>query len=191
MVGSIDDFDWRWDILNENISVDDFVCEKHHEFEDFLKNAALLYQEERLAITYVILVGNKLIAYYSLATDKVVMNDSDKNLWKRLSKKIPFDKRRRGYPALKLCQLAVDDNYAHNGFGKQIITQVMLSASDFKVGCRFITVDALPEAEDFYKKMGFTRLSGTPNPKNDTIPMYFDLGRIEAQPENQNEETNQ
>ena len=106
------------------------------------------------------------------------MNDEEKNFWNRLTRKISNNKRRSSYPALKLCQLAVDDNYVANGFGKQIITQVVFLALEFKVGCRFVTVDALPEAESFYQKMGFVRLSDKPNPKNGTIPMYFDLGRI-------------
>lgn len=29
MIGSIDDFNWQWDILNENIPVADFVCAKN------------------------------------------------------------------------------------------------------------------------------------------------------------------
>jgi len=179
MIGSIDDFNWQWDILNENIPVADFVCAKNeHHFERFLKDSALLYQKERLAVTYVILVENKIIAYYTLANDKITMNDEEKNFWNRLTRKISNNKRRSSYPALKLCQLAVDDNYVANGFGKQIITQVVFLALEFKVGCRFVTVDALPEAESFYQKMGFVRLSDKPNPKNGTIPMYYDLGRI-------------
>lgn len=40
-------FDWRWDILNENIPVDDFVCERNdHHFEHFIKDSAILYQKE-------------------------------------------------------------------------------------------------------------------------------------------------
>ena len=44
--------------------------------------------------------------------------------------------------------------------------------------CRFITIDALPEAETFYSRLGFTRLSDNPNTANGTIPMYFDLGKV-------------
>ena len=179
MFGSVDDFEWGWDILNESTSVDDFMCSKsEHHFEHFLKDLAILYQGERLAFTYVILIDNKVIAYYSLATDKVTMNDEEKSFWNKLAKKIPNNKRRSSYPALKLCQLAVDDNYAANGFGKLIINRTIKMALDLKVGCRFVTVDALPDAESFYEKMGFARLSKKPNPKNDTIPMYFDLGAI-------------
>lgn len=55
---------------------------------------------------------------------------------------------------------------------------VIKFALDSKSGCRFITIDALPEAETFYSRMGFIRLSDSPNTTNGTIPMYFDLGKV-------------
>ena len=174
----VDDFDWSWGILNENISVEDFICSKKDRvFENFLKDSAILYQKERLGITYVILIGNKVVAYYTLANDKITMNGS-KAIWNKLARKIPNEKRRSGYPALKLCQLAVDDNHVSNGFGKMIVNRVIKFALDSKSGCRFITIDALPEAETFYSRMGFIRLSDSPNTANGTIPMYFDLGKV-------------
>lgn len=118
------------------------------------------------------------MAYFSLANDKITMNEKEKNFWNKLAKRIPNNKRRSSYPALKLCQLAVDDNFASNGFGRLIVSRTIKIAYDFNVGCRFVTVDAIPEAEDFYVKMGFVRLSDKPNPKNGTIPMCFDLGKI-------------
>ena len=64
-------FDWRWDILNENIPVDDFVCERNdHHFEHFIKDSAILYQKERLAVTYVILLVIKLLLITHLQTTK-------------------------------------------------------------------------------------------------------------------------
>lgn len=39
-------------------------------------------------------------------------------------------------------------------------------------------INALPEAETFYSRMGFIRLSDSPNTTNGTIPMYFDLGKV-------------
>ena len=178
MIGSVDDFNWSWGILNDSITVNDFVCSsKDKIFEKFLKESAILYQKERLGTTYVILIDNKVIAYYTLANDKITMSDS-KTIWNNLARKIPNAKRRSGYPALKLCQLAVDDNYASNGFGKLIINRVIKYALDSKVGCRFITIDAIPEAEDFYKSRNFVRLANQPNKANGTIPMYFDLNQI-------------
>lgn len=57
----VDDFDWHWDILDENLSIDDFECAEHdHHFEKFLKDFAVKYQNERLAVTYVILLMKEL-----------------------------------------------------------------------------------------------------------------------------------
>ena len=176
---SADNLDWTWDILDENIPVNDFVCSKKDRiFEKFLKESAMLFQKERLGVTYVILLGNRVIAYYTLANDKITMTDS-KTIWNKLARKIPNEKRRSGYPALKLCQLAVDDSFVSHGFGKMIVNRVIKYALDLKSGCRFITIDAIPEAESFYTGKNFTRLSDIPNQKNGTIPMYFDLGKIQ------------
>jgi hypothetical protein len=49
-------------------------------------------------------------------------------------------------------------------------------------GCRFFTLDAYREAKDFYLKNNFIPAllqEDDENPKSPTIPMYFDLKRIE------------
>jgi hypothetical protein len=44
-------FDWRWDILNENIPVDDFVCERNdHHFEHFIKDSAIFIKKNSLLL---------------------------------------------------------------------------------------------------------------------------------------------
>ncbi len=48
-------------------------------------------------------------------------------------------------PAIKIGRFAIDKKYAHNGLGKHVFRNVLLSILDISeniVGLRFITVDA-------------------------------------------------
>lgn len=100
---------------------------------------------------------------------------SEKELWNKLSREIPNAKRRSSYPALKIGKLAVNQTIKSHGLGTQIINFVEWSyLKDQHAGCRFITVDALREAENFYSKNFFKRLVN-PEPEDDTVLMYFDL----------------
>ena len=44
-------------------------------------------------------------------------------------------------------------------------------------GCRYITVDSLPNAIGWYKKLDFEELK-TKTKRKLSVPMYFDLERI-------------
>jgi GNAT superfamily N-acetyltransferase len=193
MIGSTDDFDWRWGVLTPNFSIENFKCLTYnHHFENFLNLEALQYQNQHLSTTRVITIDNVVIAYFTLANDRISTDEIENPIRNRINRKIPHDKQRRGYPALKLCQLAVDDNYASNGFGSLIISKIIKDAYNF-VGCRFITVDALPKARKFYKRMMFDYLCNIDESKipedeeldestTKTYPMYFDLMSVRFKP---------
>lgn len=138
---------------------------------------ATLSEKELLASTYIV-EDNKthgILAYFSLLHDKIDRQIADKALWNKLSREIPNAKRRSSYPALKIGKLAVNQTIKSHGLGTQIINFVEWSyLKDQHAGCRFITVDALREAENFYSKNFFKRLVN-PEPEDDTVLMYFDL----------------
>lgn len=74
-----------------------------------------------------------------------------------------------------ISRLAVTNAAKHSGLGKEIISFTQgWFFSDPRSGCRFLTVDALREAEPFYAKCNFSRLV-TPLSKDQTVLMYFDL----------------
>lgn len=50
--------------------------------------------------------------------------------------------------------------------------------NESRAGCRFLTVDAYLDAENFYAKCNFARLIA-PEPDDETVLMYFDLKSIE------------
>lgn len=155
-----------------NADLNDFLIES-----DPSTPNAILYDKEFLAVTYVAIDEDTqdILAYFSLLNDKIDREFISSNLWNRLSRKIPNAKRRSSYPALKIGRFAVNGEGQHKGIGKELIFFIQTwFYKDRKSGCRFITVDALREAEPFYAKCGFTRLS-EPKDTDETILMIFDL----------------
>ncbi len=68
----------------------------------------------------------------------------------------------------------MDDRFKGKGIGRQttyFTMSVLLTVTDY-AGCRFIVLDAKPEAVEFYKKLGFRILKEV---KKDATPMYFDM----------------
>lgn len=141
---------------------------------------ATFFEREHLACTYVVESAetHRIVAYFSLLNDKIEREVADSKVWNRLSRAIPNAKRRSSYPALKVGRLAVSKEVQGSGLGREILTFVQTwFYNDPKSGCRFITVDALLSAEDFYKHLDFKRLA-EPSSKDETVLMFFDLKGI-------------
>ena len=141
---------------------------------------ASLYAKELLAETYVVEDSetHDILAYFSLLNDKIEREIADKQVWNRLSRQIPNAKRRSSYPGLKIGRLAVSTGLQGSGLGKKIINFIQLMFFDKRyAGCRFITVDALKTAEEFYRKCRFLP-PNNPEPEEETILMFFDLKGI-------------
>ena len=142
---------------------------------------ATLSEKELVTATYIVedTQTRDILAYFSLLHDKIDRQIADKAIWNRLSRTIPNAKRRSSYPALKIGKLAVSSNIKEHGLGTKIINFIeLLYLQERRAGCRFITVDALREAEEFYNKNSFKRLID-PAPEDETILMFFDLMSIE------------
>ena len=138
---------------------------------------ATLSEKELVAATYIVedKKTRDTLAYFSLLHDKIDRHIADKAIWNRLSREIPNAKRRSSYPALKIGKPAVSQTIKSQGVGTQIINFIeWLYLQEQRAGCRFITVDALREAEEFYSKNFFKRLVD-PEPDDDTVLMFFDL----------------
>ena len=141
---------------------------------------ASLYEEEHLDKTYIVEDSqtHDNLAYFSLLFDKIDRSIADPAIWNRLSRKIPNAKRRSSYPALKIGRLAVSKKAQRSGLGRDILDLIKIwFFNDTKAGCRYLTVDAYLDAEDFYTKCEFMPLV-IPEPKDETILMFFDLKGI-------------
>lgn len=141
---------------------------------------ASLYEYEHLAKTYIVEdeATHDILAYFSLLHDKIERSIADPSIWNKLSRQIPNAKRRSSYPALKIGRLAVCKQSQHTGLGKDILDLIKIwFFNDSKAGCRYLTVDAYLDAEDFYAKYEFRPLT-IPEPDDETVLMFFDLKGI-------------
>ena len=168
--------------LEETETVKSFDC-GDDDLNDFILNEASLYRKAKLAVTYVVIdvSKNEVVAYLSLANDKVsVAEFANRTEFNRFRKRrFVNEKRIKGYPAVKLCRLAVAKSARGLHLGAFLIDFIKsFFVDDNKTGCRFITVDAYMHAVDFYVKMGFEFLN-----ENDadarTRLLFFDLDSFE------------
>ena len=118
---------------------------------------------------------NKTAAYFSLLADKITFNPEEKGVWNKLNRNIPNQKRRRSYPAVKIGRLAVNEEYSGAGLGTFILDNIKYAFANVRrLGCRFVTVDALSTAVNFYQKNGFQFFTEQ-DKDEDTRLMFFDL----------------
>lgn len=162
--------------LSSDTDIKPFKC-ADNDLNDFLFDDAKHFQKELMAVTYLLeyLEQNKTVAYFSLLADKITFNPDEKGMWNKLNRNIPNSKRRRSYPAVKIGRLAVSEEFVGNRLGTFILDNTKYAFANVKrLGCRFITVDALSTAVAFYEKNGFQFF--TEQDKDDyTRLMFFDL----------------
>lgn len=162
--------------LSPDTEIKPFKCHED-DLNGFLFDDAKHFHEELMAVTYLLEdpEKNMTVAYFSLLADKISFNPEDKNVWNRLNRNIPNPKRRRNYPALKIGRLAVNESYTGEGVGTFVLDSIKYAFTTVKrLGCRFLTVDALNSAIPFYEKNGFRFLT---NSDRDDVTrlMFFDL----------------
>ncbi|MBN1603229.1 MAG: GNAT family N-acetyltransferase [Chitinispirillaceae bacterium] len=105
---------------------------------------------------------------------------TSKSQFKKFTKNIPYPKRYKYLPAVKIGRLGVDLKFSGKGLGSQIVLMMKNSfTTNNKTGCRFITVDAYnnPDTLNFYEKNDFEFFTSE-DEQEDTRAMYFDLIRI-------------
>ena len=152
------------------------------DLNSFVLEEAPLYRKVLLAVTYVVedSESGKVLAYFSLANDKVSLSDFESktefNRFRR--KRFVNEKRLRSYPAGKLCRLAVDNTAKNLHIGSNLIRFIKgYFITDNKTGCRFLTVDAYADAIPFYLKNGFVPLNED-DAGQATRLLFFDLNDI-------------
>ncbi|MDE5849930.1 MAG: GNAT family N-acetyltransferase [Muribaculaceae bacterium] len=167
--------------LHDHVS--QFDC-GDEDLNDFIINDAPLYRKTLLAMTYVLVHknSNKVVAYFSVANDRISIKDFPTNTdFNRFRKhKFVNEKRLKSYPAIKLCRLGIDKSIQGQQIGTFLIDFVStLFVTDNKSGCRFLTVDAYLNAIPFYLKNDFAFLSSGDENKHTRL-MYFDLSDIDS-----------
>lgn len=152
------------------------------DLDDFLRNDSLSYSRQRLAVNYVMECSFGLLAYFSLANDRISIEDfHSKTGFNRFRKRFVNSKRICGYPAVKLCRLAVNGFAKGNDIGTDIVRFLKASLyRNSKSACRFLTVDAYKGAVGFYLKNGFHFIQEEMSQDSQTVPMYFDLADLDV-----------
>ena len=99
--------------------------------------------------TYVACVGDRVIAYYSLASSAVAVKEASGKLKRNLPDPVPV---------VILGRLAVDRSYHGQGLGRALVQDAsrrILHAAD-EIGIRGVLVHAVDdEAKAFYHRLGF------------------------------------
>ena len=116
---------------------------------DWLRRRALPNEQTGASRTYVVCVGDRVIAYYALAVGAV----SHENALGRVRRNMPDP-----VPVMVLARLAVDRGYGDRGIGSGLLRDAItrtLQAAEI-AGIRAILVHAISNrAKDFYEKWGF------------------------------------
>ena len=158
-------------------SVDSFDC-GDSDLNEFLVQDAKRYSSELLAVTYLVLDKENLAAFFSVQNDKLMRDfGAFKAAWNRINRQIPNEKRKAGYPSVKLGRLGVANEYQRTRLGTQILDWLkILFITENRTGCRFITIDAYnkPNVLKFYQRNGFSFLTDEDEAQKTRL-LYFDL----------------
>ncbi len=135
--------------LRRDHLIDDFDC-GHEVLNSWLRKHALQNQGAGAAQTYVGLVGNVVVGYYSLAVGQIEYNDAPERLQKGLA--------RHPVPIMLLARLAVHKDWQRKGVGRALLRDVVLrtaQAADI-AGIRALAVHAKDDqARRYYEQFDF------------------------------------
>ena len=124
--------------------------------DDYLQSFALQNDKKRIATTYVMLDGKRVIGYYTLSNASVTLSE----LPETVAKKLPA----YPVPAIRIGRFAVDQGFHRQGVGEELLIDALRRVVDAsKVSASFaVIVDAKEQSIGFYKKYGFVSLRQSP-----------------------------
>ncbi len=135
--------------LPQGFDFEDFNCGEP-DYNDYLRDGTA-YRDEAAGVArvYLAMYEDKPIGYFAVLNDAIQLETKER------PKTIAYS----SVPALKIGRLATSLEVQGQGIGKYLVQVVVgLAIAQSKVvGCRFVTLDALPGREDFYLRQGFVR----------------------------------
>lgn len=147
------------------------------DLNDFLKNDAGRYQQERLSHTQLAFLDGELVAYITLLTDSIILKTSEK---KRTLRQL-LDRHQTIYtfPALKIGRIGVQARQKGNHIGTELLKYavglVVRLNGESKIGCRFITLDAYSKSISWYESRGFVFNKHYKHPEKTHPSMRYDI----------------
>ena len=153
----------RFKILEESHNVNGFCCGVK-EIDDFICKEAMGFQNERLGVTYLLHLKDKILGFVTLS-----MADLRKE---RMESEDRLQIGKENYPALQIGQLAVCEKLQREGIGTYLCDFCLAKAYKFseEVGCRFLVLNARREIISFYEEYGFKLL---PRQESRREPVMF------------------
>jgi GNAT superfamily N-acetyltransferase len=141
----------RVETLRRDHAVDAFTCGQP-ELDRFLIRYAFPAQQAGSSLTYVALIDETVVGFYTLVVGEVAHADAPERLTKGLA--------RHPVPLMVLARLAVDRTWQGRGVGKGLLRNAMertLHAAEI-AGIRALAVHAKNDAAvSFYSHFGFVR----------------------------------
>jgi len=153
-----------------------FKC-SDSDLNEFFFIDSIKWDEQLLAVTYLVYIENKPVSYFSISNDAIKKENLTNSKFKKLTRSVPYSKRYNTMPAVKIGRLATGEQWTGNGIGTFVINFIKAwFTKGNKTGCRFIIVDAYNNDKTirFYEKNGFTFLLTT-DTEETTRLMVFDL----------------
>ena len=140
----------RIEKLRRDHQVDIFDCGQEA-LNRFLARYAFQNQQAEASQTYVALIGDDVVGFYTLVVAQVEYDDAPQRLGKGLA--------RHPIPLMLLARLAVSASWQGKGLGSGLLKDAMLRtlhAADI-AGIRALVVHAKDDdARAFYERFGFT-----------------------------------
>ena len=143
-------------LLHEQHQTEQFFCGVES-LDVWLKRRALKNQIQGASRTYVACQGDRVLAYYAIASGAVTCNEATGRLRRNMPDPIPV---------VVLGRLGIDSSLHGQGLGRSLVRDAalrILQAADV-IGIRGMTVQALSDdARVFYEHMGFEPSPLDPN----------------------------
>jgi GNAT superfamily N-acetyltransferase len=127
------------------------------QLDSWLRDHALASQRADIVRTYLMLAGERVLAYVSLTTGSIRPESAPK----RYSRGMP----RHPLPTILLARLAVDRRYQGNRIGSRLLAEALRRAVQVSdvVAARLVVVDAIDDrAAAFYRRWGFIEVPENP-----------------------------
>jgi hypothetical protein len=163
--------------LSDRFDLTDFSCGRD-DIDDFLKDDALQYQNQKLASTYLVHSREQVIVgYFSILNDSLSVRSIAGNERNRFNRRLPNNKRINQYPSIKIGRVGVSEELHGTGFAYLLMDFIKwFSVQNLNPACRLIILDAINEDRQlkYYNRNHFLFLMES-DAKDKTRLMYFDL----------------
>ena len=144
---------YYFETLTDKHDLSYFDC-GDEELNNFLKEDALKLQKSKLSLTKLIACNGKIVGYFSVLTDGIMIKKiNNEKIKLDIKEQLDIHEKSKLLPAVKIGRLAIDKEFIGKGLGTQILREILFNLkriSETKVGFRFVIVEGYAKAINFY-----------------------------------------